>query len=342
MSQEETFAAATAIVRDLAKTSSPAHDPPTFNLQARSENILYRGKIALPGSETASKRAFEAELSFLANRIEYLEAKASTISHQTLPDTPSEWSGPSSPFDSRISNGHLRSGSGGPVRQGLASNATRSGRLSSLLPLRAGGRGLNEETSSQIQEAAEQIENHLSHIHNLKQNSQMLESRVHELQGQLNDSIVQIEQKEIVTVQRELKKHQQANEAFQKAFREIGTIITNVANGDLGHKVQIHDVEMDPEIVTFKKTINTMMDQLQVFGSEVSRVAREVGTEGILGGQARITGVSGIWKELTENGELRHSIFSYVWRADSVPSQRYGKQPDSSGPRNRRSHYRSG
>ena len=72
----------------------------------------------------------------------------------------------------------------------------------------------------------------------------------------------------------------------------------------MGHKVQIHDVEMDPEIVTFKKTINTMMDQLQVFGSEVSRVAREVGTEGILGGQARITGVSGIWKELTENGEL--------------------------------------
>ncbi|KAJ5849308.1 Histidine protein kinase NIK1 [Penicillium rubens] len=97
------------------------------------------------------------------------------------------------------------------------------------------------------------------------------------------------------------QKHQQANEAFQKALQEIGGIITQVANGDLSMKVQIHPLEMDPEIVTFKLTINTMMDQLQVFGSEVSRVAREVGTEGILGGQAQITGVDGIWKELTEN-----------------------------------------
>lgn len=48
--------------------------------------------------------------------------------------------------------------------------------------------------------------------------------------------------------------------------------------------------------------INTMMDQLQIFSSEVSRVAREVGTEGILGGQAQISGVDGTWKELTDNG----------------------------------------
>ena len=304
MSQEETFAAATAIIRDLAKTSTPAYDSPTFNLQARNENILHRGKITLPGSDNPSKCALETELASLAYRIQYLEAKANTISHQSLPDTPSEWNGPTSPFDPRLYNGQPRSGPSGPIRQGSASSATRNGRLSSILPLRAGSRALNEEASSQIQEAAEQIDNHLSHIQSLKQNSSMLEGKVQELQGQLNESIVQVEQKEIVKVQRELRKHQQANEAFQKAFREIGTIITNVANGDLSHKVQIHDVEMDPEIVTFKKTINTMMDQLQVFGSEVSRVAREVGTEGILGGQARITGVSGIWKELTENGEL--------------------------------------
>ena len=59
---------------------------------------------------------------------------------------------------------------------------------------------------------------------------------------------------------------------------------------------------MDDEIAAFKVTINTMMDQLEVFGSEVTRVAREVGTEGILGGQAQISGVHGIWKELTDNG----------------------------------------
>lgn len=50
------------------------------------------------------------------------------------------------------------------------------------------------------------------------------------------------------------------------------------------------------------QVINTMMDQLQIFSSEVSRVAREVGTEGILGGQAQIVGVDGTWKELTNNG----------------------------------------
>ena len=305
MSGEETLAAATAVVRSLARDGTPVYDAPDFNLHERSANIPHRSKITIAGPDNPSKRALETELSALASRIHYLEAKASTVGNQNLPDTPNEWGGPSSPFDSKTTNGRPRVGSGGPVRQGSGSGATRNSRLSSLLPIRAGDRGLDEEASTQIQEAAEQIDDHLSHIKMLKENSTKLEEKVHELQKQLEESIVQIEQKEINTVQRELKKHQQANEAFQKAFREIGTIITNVANGDLSHKVQIHDVEMDPEIVTFKKTINTMMDQLQVFGSEVSRVAREVGTEGILGGQARITGVSGIWEELTENGELR-------------------------------------
>lgn len=114
-------------------------------------------------------------------------------------------------------------------------------------------------------------------------------------------ALVKVENEDVMLLERELLKNQQANEAFQKALREIGGIITRVANGDLSMRVQIHPLEMDPEIATFKRTINTMMDQLQVFGSEVSRVAREVGTEGILGGQAQITGVHGIWKELTEN-----------------------------------------
>jgi osomolarity two-component system sensor histidine kinase NIK1 len=118
---------------------------------------------------------------------------------------------------------------------------------------------------------------------------------------QTKRALVKVEREDVGVLERELRKHQQANEAFQKALREIGSIITQVANGNLSMKVQIHPLEMDPEITTFKRTINTMMDQLQVFGSEVSRVAREVGTEGILGGQAQISGVHGIWKELTEN-----------------------------------------
>ncbi|PHH54992.1 Histidine protein kinase NIK1 [Ceratocystis fimbriata CBS 114723] len=105
----------------------------------------------------------------------------------------------------------------------------------------------------------------------------------------------------IKTLEAELLKHQKANEAFQKALREIGDILSAVARGDLTKTASLSDVEVDPEITAFKHTINRMMQQLNVFSSEVSRVAREVGTEGLLGGQARIDGVDGTWKELTDN-----------------------------------------
>jgi osomolarity two-component system sensor histidine kinase NIK1 len=109
---------------------------------------------------------------------------------------------------------------------------------------------------------------------------------------------------DIEQLKRELGKHQQANLAFQKALREIGTIITAVANGDLGKKVLIHAKELDPEIATFKKTTNKMIDQLQEFASQVTRLARDVGTEGRLGGQAIVPDVRGIWAELTNNVNL--------------------------------------
>src|SRR5207248_2884654 len=60
-------------------------------------------------------------------------------------------------------------------------------------------------------------------------------------------------------------------------------------------------VDVRGEILELKETMNTMVDQLRSFASEVTRVAREVGTEGILGGQARVEGVSGVWKDLTDN-----------------------------------------
>jgi methyl-accepting chemotaxis protein len=108
---------------------------------------------------------------------------------------------------------------------------------------------------------------------------------------------------QLVAIERELEKHQQSNRAFQKALREIRHIMAAVARGDLSQKAQIHAVEIDTEIATFKRTINTMIDQPQTFSSGVSCVAREVGTEGILGGQAEIDGVDGTWKELTNNGK---------------------------------------
>jgi HAMP domain-containing protein/CheY-like chemotaxis protein/signal transduction histidine kinase len=80
--------------------------------------------------------------------------------------------------------------------------------------------------------------------------------------------------------------------------RNIAEVTTAVANGDLGKKIT---VDVKGEILELKNTINTMVDQLSSFASEVTRVAREVGTEGKLGGQADVRGVSGTWKDLTDN-----------------------------------------
>ena len=73
---------------------------------------------------------------------------------------------------------------------------------------------------------------------------------------------------------------------------------TAVARGDLSRKIT---VDVKGEILELKNTINTMVDQLNAFAGEVTRVAREVGTEGKLGGQAQVPGVAGTWKDLTDN-----------------------------------------
>ncbi|MGI8784746.1 MAG: HAMP domain-containing protein [Acidobacteriota bacterium] len=80
--------------------------------------------------------------------------------------------------------------------------------------------------------------------------------------------------------------------------RNIATVTTAVASGDLSKKIT---VDVQGEILELKNTINTMVDQLNSFASEVTRVAREVGTEGKLGGQAQVKGVAGTWKDLTDN-----------------------------------------
>src|SRR5690242_12794452 len=79
--------------------------------------------------------------------------------------------------------------------------------------------------------------------------------------------------------------------------RNIADVTTAVANGDLSKKIT---VDVKGEISELKNTINTMVDQLRSFASEVTRVAREVGTEGKLGGQADVQGVAGTWKDLTD------------------------------------------
>ncbi len=80
--------------------------------------------------------------------------------------------------------------------------------------------------------------------------------------------------------------------------RNIAQVTTAVARGDLSQKIT---VDARGEILELKSTVNTMVDQLSSFADEVTRVAREVGTEGMLGGQAEVEGVAGTWRDLTDN-----------------------------------------
>ncbi len=87
-------------------------------------------------------------------------------------------------------------------------------------------------------------------------------------------------------------------DSLTSQVRNIADVTTAVAKGDLSQKIT---VDAKGEILELKKTINTMVDQLALFASEVTRVAREVGTDGLLGGQAKVDGVSGTWLDLTNN-----------------------------------------
>lgn len=289
MAESETLLAATAIVHEMARSVAPVYSPPQYGLPMKT---MVDGRFALPGPGSDLKHALEFELSGLSSRIRYLEEKANTVNHQNLPDTPNEID-PTSPFGTSGPVGAARNGISKPTHR--PSNSTRQASVSSIL---AG----NAFTPEELGHLRDHVERQAREIKTQSETINEIKTEVAEEQRNLKRTFVKVENEDIGQIERELRKHQQANAAFQKILKEIGIVITAVANGDLGQKVQIHAKEMDEEIVSFKRTINTMMDQLQLFAGEVSRVAREVGTEGKLGGQAQITGVSGIWADLTNNG----------------------------------------
>ncbi len=112
--------------------------------------------------------------------------------------------------------------------------------------------------------------------------------------------------------------------------RNIAEVTTAVARGDLSRKIT---VDVKGEILELKLTINTMVDQLNAFAAEVTRVAREVGTEGKLGGQAAVPGVAGTWKDLTDNvnvmaANLTEQVRGIV-QASSPPSPTATSSPSS-------------
>ena len=228
--EDETFVAATEFVRNLA----------------RNGNSTSIDKISLPGPDTAGKRAYESELAALQARISHL-TKVAGAGTQTFPMTPNE--PPAYPFDS-LSNRNGTTSSNKP----RTSTSYPSQVSDFMLPRddddlegrQVSGEDLNYVRDF-VQKQAEEIKTHRDVIADVSK-------RLDQQKDKTNQSLERIEQEDVLRMQRELKKHQQANDAFQKALREIGSVITNVANGDLNSKVIVYAIEMDPEITKFKRT----------------------------------------------------------------------------------------
>jgi len=313
MIDDTTLTATAQILSNLAAESASTA-PITVPASSKNvQNITLPLPLPLPGRDTPGKRSLETELAKLVARIERLESRANAAT--TFPETPNETTDSlfGDPTAAAAANGRRVAS---PSGSSTASSTSKQSRIAnarqgiSTDPSKHPSSVTPQQDDELTEEALEGLREHVD------DQSKLLDSQRQELAGvnaqlleqkQLQETVLaKLEQERVATLERELWKHQKANEAFQKALREIGEIVTAVARGDLSKKVRMNTVEMDPEITTFKRTINTMMDQLQVFSSEVSRVAREVGTEGLLGGQARIDGVDGTWKELTDNGEPIH------------------------------------
>lgn len=238
MAEDSTLAAATAILQCLGSS-----------ITIPASHIHGNQGVKLPGTDTEAKRALEHEIAALVARVQTLEAKANTVDNQILPDTPNETVVPSAFADVLV---------GGTNRATAKNAATRQQLVNSLLASREAPSGERPQKFTKLSD--EELEALREHVDD---QSKLLDSQKSELAGvnaqlleqkQLQEQALNIlEVERVAALERELKKHQQANEAFQKALREIGEIVTAVARGDLSKKVQIHSVEMDPEITTFKR-----------------------------------------------------------------------------------------
>lgn len=301
MPTDETTAALTGILSNIAKQHDPRAER-TFSAQVTANGTKH-AELSLPGPGTPEKEALEQELTALVARVQFLEAKAASAN--AFPITPSEPGVPPQYPNPDVREPLKAVGAVPPRRSSAAQKDVRTTWVNNWASVdtRNADRQvpvaqLTEEQLGYIRDhlnrQSEQIKTQREQIDAL---SNLITRQQHSQDNAFNDNM-----EDIGSLKRELLKHQQANLAFQKALREIGTIITSVANGDLSKKVLIHAKELDPEITTFKKTTNKMIDQLQEFASQVTRLAREVGTEGRLGGQAIVPDVKGIWAELTNNG----------------------------------------
>jgi osomolarity two-component system, sensor histidine kinase NIK1 len=294
MPNEETSAAVASVLSNLAKSYAPL-DEHSFPAHVIA-NGAKTTKITLPGEDSVEKRTLERELTALSSRIQLLEAKASTGT-ASLPITPNE------PLASAFSD---TPASPKPPERARSHRQRSASWVNSLLSKSNGEQQTRQLTEEQFAWLREHIDQQAQEIKSQKDFIDGIKSQLTHQQTATKAALDTLgNSTSIEQLKREIEKNAQINATYQKVLREIGTIITAVANGDLSKKVLIHVTEKDPEIARFKHTINRMVDQLQEFASQVTHLARDVGTEGRLGGQAVVPGVDGIWAELTQNGMLR-------------------------------------
>jgi len=253
---DSTLSAAGALLHSLATNTNIA--PTSYQ--------SYQG-VQLPGADTPAKIALEREIAALVSRVQNLEAKAISVNNQTLPDTPNETGAPSAFADVLT---------GGPGRTATKNHTPRQSSNNSLLTERETAAGERPQklprlsNDELIETLQQQIDDQAKQIQNGKLKQDVIQAQMLEQAQQQERAINQYEVERVASLERELKKHQQANEAFQKALREIGEIITAVARGDLSKKVQIHSVEMDPEITTFKR-VSTVSLASSLFANWILR-----------------------------------------------------------------------
>jgi osomolarity two-component system, sensor histidine kinase NIK1 len=292
---DEAANAVAHMLSNIAKNYNPPDDKTFFGQVAA--NGRSKPSTLLPGPASKATEALQREIAALVSRVNYLEAKAANTN--AFPITPNE------PISTRQFPDENRLAS--PERSVVAMRDQGNNWLNQFMSEESGGDGdktrITQFTEARLALLRDYLNKQDEQIGSQRAEIETLSAAISQQQSiqstALGHGIENIDQ-----LKRELAKHQQANLAFQKALREIGTIITAVANGDLGNKVLLHARELDPEIATFKKTTNKMIDQLQEFASQVTRLARDVGTEGRLGGRAVIPDVRGIWAELTNNVNL--------------------------------------
>jgi osomolarity two-component system, sensor histidine kinase NIK1 len=298
---DDASAALAGILSNIAKQHDPRAEK-SFSAQVTANGINHP-ELSLPGPDTPEKGLLERELAALISRVQFLEAKAAGATN--FPITPGEPGVPPQYPNPEPREGSKTLTTPNPRRISAAQKDIRTTWVNNWASEGARGQDgqipIAQLTEEQLGYIRDHLKKQAEQIMTQRQQIDILSNEITRQQHNQDNAFAD-GMEDIGSLKRELLKHQQANLAFQKALREIGTIITSVANGDLSKKVLIHAKELDPEITTFKKTTNKMIDQLQEFASQVTRLAKEVGTEGRLGGQAVVPDVKGIWAELTNNG----------------------------------------